>query len=46
MGSLFQGFVYVTNLASVPNRTSNKVDKSRYRFPQRLALFRKTMIIY
>jgi len=32
----------VTILVSVPNRTSNKVDKSRYRLFKRLVLFRKT----
>jgi len=32
--------------ASVPNNTSYKMDKSIYRFPKRLTLFRKTMITY
>jgi len=31
---------FVTGLTSVPNRTSNTVDKSRYRIPQRLIWFK------
>jgi len=40
-----RSLVGVIILASVSNGTNNKVDKSRYRFPHRLALFTKIMFI-